>query len=136
MSEKTFYLAGPMSGLPQFNFPLFREVARDLRMRGFKVISPAELDEAESVAAAMASKNGDPIAAHRSWGHYLSRDIKIVADQVQGIIFLPGWEKSRGARLEAMCAALCNHEFLEYRDGDLTPIDKHDVLAIIAEQIK
>jgi len=36
------YLAGPMSGLPQHNFPLFNRVAAHLRARGHAVFNPAE----------------------------------------------------------------------------------------------
>ena len=43
-----------------------------------------------------------------------TRDVKLVADHVQGVVFLPGWHKSRGARLEAFVALLCGHAFAEY----------------------
>ena len=96
------YLAGPMSGLPQFNFPEFKRVTALLRSQGWEIVSPAELDEQESHDAAMASPTGDPVEAHRTWGDYLSRDVKIIADAgIEAIVFLPNWEKSKGARLEA-----------------------------------
>ena len=39
------YIAGPMTGYPEWNFPAFREAARELRMRDFEMVSPAEMDE-------------------------------------------------------------------------------------------
>lgn len=125
MSTKrhVWYLAGPMSGIPQCNIPVFNAAADDLRQRGLKIISPAELDDPEVYAAAMASKDGYPKTGN-TWGDFLSRDIKIVADKVTGIIFLPGWEKSRGARLEAFVGLLCGHRFRRYQKGYGPPVSR------------
>ena len=38
-----YYLGGPMSNIPQFNFPRFHEVADTLRASGYNIVSPAEL---------------------------------------------------------------------------------------------
>lgn len=116
------YLAGKMSGVPQFNFPAFHAAAADLRARGYDIVSPAELDEKETADAAMASKDGSPQDAHRSWIDYLARDLKIVADDVEGIMFLDGWEKSRGAKLEAFTALLHpTHKFFHYEGPNKSP---------------
>lgn len=113
-----FYLAGPMSGLPQFNFPAFDAAAKLLRERGYEIVSPAELDDEETRAEALESPDGKPTQRDKvnghTWGDFLARDVKIVADQVRGIVFLPNWEKSRGARLEAFVAVLCGHVFAKY----------------------
>lgn len=130
MAKRAFYLAGPMSGLPNCNFPAFNKAALDLRMRGLKIISPAELDDPAVAAAAMASKDGYPQTGN-TWGDFLSRDVKIVADHVGGIIFLPGWEKSRGARLEAFIGLLCGHRFRRYEAGYDPPVSK-----MSAEQVR
>ena len=114
-----YYLAGPMSGIPQFNFPLFYSAAATLRAAGYTIISPAELDDAEDKGAAMASPDGSMATITKTWGDFLARDVKIVADQVQGIIFLPGWSKSRGAKLEAFTGLLCGHTFGLYTAGVL-----------------
>lgn len=108
-----YYLAGPMSGLPQFNFPAFYAAAKVLRDTGLEIVSPAELDDAEDKGAAMSSPDGDPdnrAIVKKTWGDFLARDVKLIADQCDGIIFLPGWEKSRGARLEAFTALLSGKE--------------------------
>lgn len=106
------YLAGPMSGLPQFNFPAFYEATAALRLAGYDVVSPAELDDAEDAGAAMASTDGSPESAKRTWGDFLARDVKLLADTgITGIIFLPGWQKSRGAKLEAFVGVLQGFTF-------------------------
>jgi hypothetical protein len=117
-TQKPFYLAGPMSGIPRFNFPMFDRVAKILRDSGWAIISPAELDSPLEREFAMQSPDGN-VDKHekrvgQTWGDLLSRDVKLVADECGGIILLPGWEISRGARLEAFVALLCGHTFFQW----------------------
>lgn len=135
MSKGRFYLAGPMSGYPQFNFPAFIAAAADLRGRGYDIVSPAELDAEDGVdKQAMSSADGDASKLTMTWGDLLARDVKIVSDQVQGVIFLPGWEKSRGARLEAFVGVLSGHKFYEYSeitdDGDDALLELHPIFVL------
>jgi hypothetical protein len=106
------YLAGPMSNLPQFNFPAFYAATAALRAAGYDVVSPAELDDEEDAGAAMSSKDGSPESAKRTWGDFLARDVKLLADTgITGIIFLPDWQKSKGAKLEAFVGVLMGFTF-------------------------
>lgn len=127
------YLAGPMSNYPQSNFPAFYEAATDLRGRGLDIISPAELDDAETVARALKNE-----PATQTWADFLARDVKIVSE-VDGIVFLPDWYKSRGAKLEAFVGLLHpNFEFYAYKGRalELDTVDREDVLgAIYVEMI-
>lgn len=117
---KRVYLAGPMTGIPQFNFPAFDAAAAALRGMGYDVVSPAELDSPEHRAAAMASADGDPTsyngATGETWGDLLARDVKLIADDgIEAIFCLPGWERSRGARLETFVGgALCGLPVFHY----------------------
>lgn len=86
------YVAGPMSGYPEHNFPAFQEATRILRGRGYEVISPAELDLNE------VSVDHEALAKV-PWDWYLRRDIKLLVD-CDGVFLLPGWSGSRGAMLE------------------------------------
>lgn len=81
------YLAGPMSGLPDFNYPAFIDTARKMRRAGFIVVNPAE--------------NGLP--AHANWGLHMRRDLHAMLD-CQGIALMDGWESSKGAQLEISVA--------------------------------
>jgi hypothetical protein len=112
-----YYLAGPMQGYPKFNFPMFHSAATWLRDNQYDVISPAEQDSMAVQEESMMSKDGkfiDGKVGGETWGDLLSRDVKLVADGVKGLILLPGWHKSKGARLEAYVGLLCKHEFLYY----------------------
>ena len=77
------YLAGPMTGYDQLNFPRFHAEARRLRELGFTVINPAEI-------------NSD---ASKSWRECMRADIRELVT-CDAIALLPGWERSRGAALE------------------------------------
>lgn len=106
-----YYLAGPMSGYPQFNIPAFDRIGRYLRNAGFEIVSPAELDHPVERLRFLASPNGAPGATGRTWGDFLSRDVRIVANEVQGVFLMDGWAQSRGAKLEAFVGYLCGHDF-------------------------
>lgn len=79
-----YYLAGPMAGIPDRNFPMFAAAATFLRDRGFTVLSPAEL-------------NKEYLNKGRSV--CMRRDIEFVM-QADGIFMLPGWRESQGALCE------------------------------------
>lgn len=124
------YLAGPMSGYPQFNFPLFYAAAASLREQGFDVVSPAEMDAEVGIdKQAMASTDGDVAKLTHTWGDLLARDVKLIADGgIQGIVFLPDWNKSRGARLEASVGMLQkNFSFFDFSDGKAVPLPTNQV---------
>ncbi len=120
MKEEVWYIAGPMSGLPQFNVPMFQRVAGYLRKIGYNVISPAELDSPEMQEQALASVDGNladlELGTGETWGDVLARDVKVIADTVTDIVLLPGWENSRGARLEAFVSILCGHSLHIWED--------------------
>ncbi len=106
------YVAGPMTGIPSFNIPAFDAAAAMLRAAGHDVISPAELDDPRIRAISLASEDGRiaTLETHgATWGDFLARDVKLLADDgIEGVAVLPGWDKSRGARLETFVAsAMC-----------------------------
>lgn len=77
------YISGPMTGLPELNFPAFHAAAAALRARGFEVVNPADI-------------NPD---ASKSWHECMRADIKALCD-CQALALLAGWERSQGAHLE------------------------------------
>lgn len=136
---KKLYIAGPMTGVPQFNVPAFDKMAARLRGLGHDVVSPAELDSEEVRAELLASPDGryefgGAITQDGStWADFLARDVKLIADQIDEIAVLPYWWKSRGARLEVFVGLLSKkpiHEFDEER-GLLTQMPDSEVLHLI-----
>jgi hypothetical protein len=131
------YLAGPMSNIPQFNFPEFFRVGELLRSQGWNIVSPAELDDHDDKGAALKSKDGDPnnrdAMGGKTWGDFLARDVKLIADTgIEAIIFLPGWETSKGAKLEAMVGLLSERiRFYELKDDVPVETDPREIAAEI-----
>ena len=115
------YLSGPMSGIPDYNAPAFVEAAKQLRALGHHVASPLEIDIANGV-----DFNNVP-----PWGSLLARDVKLIADSgIEAIAVLPGWELSRGARLEVTLGLILNLPTLTTR-GNTIP--RHVVVEALAE---
>lgn len=88
----TLYIAGPMRGYPEFNFPAFAKAAADLRAAGYGIVSPHELHSGR---------------LDLPWNEYMRRDIAIiVSGAIGGLAMLPGWQDSRGAKGEAFVGEL------------------------------
>lgn len=97
------YIAGPMRGYPQFNFPAF-DAARDAwAARGWEVVSPADMDRQQD---GLDENNPSPDQNH-SFAHYMRRDINALL-KVDAVAFLPGWEASTGANVEKVVAQALN----------------------------
>lgn len=82
------YVSGPMSGLPNLNYPAFNAEARRLRDLGLRVINPAE----------------SPLPEESEWTAFLRADLIEMLAHCDTVVTLPGWEKSKGARLEISVA--------------------------------
>lgn len=77
------YVAGPMTGIQDLNFPAFHAEASRLRGLGYEVVNPAEISPDLSA----------------DWGACMRADIAQLVT-CHAIFLLPGWENSRGATLE------------------------------------
>jgi uncharacterized protein DUF4406 len=120
------YLAGPMRGIPEFNFPAFTEATASLRRWGHEVASPHEKDirvpgfdpkRPETLKAL------DPAETFQ-W------DLQQVLDS-QAVVLLPGWENSKGAQLERLVAESTGKKIFLYTPGHLIPASAWDHPLII-----
>ena len=96
---KVIYISGPMTGLPELNFPAFHAAAALLRQRGYHAVNPAEIGAA----------CGD------DWSMCMRADIKALCD-CDTLALLPGWQKSQGAHLELHIAHRLGLEILSLED--------------------
>ena len=88
------YIAGPMRGYPEYNFPAFDYAARRLRQAGHEAINPAELDRVVHI-----HEWTDPLPDGFMRGA-LKRDLVAICDEAEGMVLLPGWTLSSGVKVE------------------------------------
>lgn len=89
------YLAGPMRGYKDFNFPAFSKHAKRLRNKGHKVFSPAEKGaEKEAVV------KPDIQYQLKFRRKVFQLDTDYICRKADAIAMMPGWEMSLGARAE------------------------------------
>ena len=88
--KKTIYIAGPMSGIPEYNKPAFDRVAKQIKIQWkgtnlpTTVINPAR------------NYGGDQTLTHAQYMRYSIHQLLIV----DAVYMLDGWEFSEGATAE------------------------------------
>lgn len=123
MRERTFYLAGPMSGVQLFNFPMFDLVRDHLLALGYNVISPADLDREVGF---------DPetgVVSKVFLEEAMKRDLDAIM-KADAIVMLPGWERSTGAKAELALARWRHIDLCAWNDEHqcVVPLEYHGVV--------
>lgn len=87
------YVAGPMTGLPEYNYPAYHRAEQTLTAAGFVVLNPAR---------------NQPVPRDASkgvtWSDYMRASLGQLA-AADGVAVLDGWAASRGAALEVHIAS-------------------------------
>lgn len=100
-----WYIAGPMRGIPLYNFPAFDAADKLLLGLGHWPCNPADLDRKIGV-----DEFTDPLP-DGFMEEALARDLhEITREWTTGVALLPGWERSAGAREELHVARLCGKQ--------------------------
>ena len=86
---RIIYISGPITGIPEGNRPAFAAMAARLRADGHTVINPHELFR--------------EVFRPLTWEDYMRDDLTALLTCTH-LVLLPGWESSRGARLEKYVA--------------------------------
>jgi hypothetical protein len=112
------YIAGPMTGIENLNFPAFHAAADRFRQAGWEVANPAE------------NFGGRTDLPRES---YLRADVVLLA-HCDAIAMLPGWRHSRGALLEWAIARELRMDVYDAETMDLlAPESVLDTAARITE---
>lgn len=101
MTGRKIYLSGPMTGLPEFNYPAFEAAAFELRANGDLVFSPHEF---------LPPTKPSQKDLRRAFAAYA----RFICEDADTIVLLPGWEKSQGATAELALAKCCGLSIVEY----------------------
>ena len=114
---KSIYIAGPMTGYPEFNFPAFFAAQAQFEAEGWTVWNPAAKDSESAVEADSSFASGDAkalVANGWDWQDAFEWDcIKVLRSDA--IYLIPGWEKSTGARAEWAVAQFAKAQNPEYQ---------------------
>ena len=87
------YICGPMTGYADHNRPAFALAEHDLRQAGYEPVNPHENGLLES----------------DDWGMHMRADIRLLLT-CDEVALLPGWQDSKGARVEhALATGLGMH---------------------------
>lgn len=93
---KSIYIAGPMQGVRNFNYPHFDEVASTLRLGGWRVENPVEIGNRFGTVKEIANDR-DLLAK------VIEAELDAVA-KCDAIYLLKGWHNSPGAKAELAVA--------------------------------
>jgi len=111
----TIYIAGPMRGLPEFNFPAFMQAERHLQALGWETRNPAAKDEDAGFnvkgtegADWELEQQGFDVRAAIEW------DLLAVIWDCDAVILLPGWKQSAGSKAELALARFLDLDVYEY----------------------
>lgn len=117
------YIAGPMTGLPAYNFEMFyaaeAELATALGLPLEDIGNPARHDaEVAGITDLHPHEQGLYLLDNPgvfSLEEAQRYDLDYIQNHADSICLLPGWEKSTGARAEAHLALWLGHTFYTYR---------------------
>ena len=96
------YIAGPMTGMPEYNVPAFKAATDLLRKHNYRVISPHE-------------HLGVQDDTELEYARILAYDIMLIAG-CRSIVLLDGWNDSKGAKLECYYCESTNKQIVYYKD--------------------
>ena len=88
---KKVYISGPMTGRPDNNIDEFNKAEDQLLKAGYEVLNP--------------TSNG--LSNSALYEDHMRADLRMLT-MADALAFLPGWERSRGARLEIEVARVLN----------------------------
>lgn len=102
------YIAGPMTGLPDFNYPAFNARATDLADSGHVVLNPTTLND----------------GTNKTWNQYLRESLTMMLS-AEAVSVLPGWEQSKGATLEIQVALVIGIPVIGVDPAELSQLPSH-----------
>ena len=103
--NKAIYISGPMTGYDKWNFPAFNRCDEYLKntVGCTKVFNPANF----------------PVQSN-NWKECIKFDMQLILDEdIEAVVLLDGWRKSKGANLEVHMATSLGAVLYEYHEGEV-----------------
>lgn len=110
------YLAGPMRGVPEWNYPLFHAAAAEIRRRGHECFNPAEHDGGFDPTGLTGHENLTDLGFDLRAA--LEADTAWICREADAIVVLPGWERSKGACAEVALGRALGLQILRFKGAE------------------
>lgn len=119
LGDHTIYIAGPMTGYEQYNFPAFDEAAAKFKEQGYEVINPAKLcrDYVEISGITLEEVCPREVAMV---------DIQAIISGATHMYMLNGWEYSAGAKAEHALAQWLGIQISYQSEQSLKAYEAHN----------
>lgn len=102
------FLSGPMTGIKDYNFPLFNHVAEVFRKCGYEVVNPVDICKKYKKERVLSDKSVfDAMIAEQQESERTCN----------ALVLLPGWENSKGVRLELKTAIEQNMRIIQWEES-------------------
>lgn len=109
------YISGPIRGYENGNRAAFAQAAEELRKMGHEPVNPHDVDK-DHCGPCLGDDAGEG-NPHR-YGCYMIPDLRALLD-CSGYTLLPGWQRSRGAKVERDVAKICGLKFVAIQYGSM-----------------
>jgi len=107
------YICGPMRGIPFYNAPAFDAAAARLRADGDEPVSPVDIDRSDGLVFEDYPLGTEALPSGFDLPSLIRRDLDAI-DTCDGLVRLPGWERSTGTAVETAYAAFIGLPVFEY----------------------
>lgn len=130
------YIAGPMTGLPNYNFSEFFAAEDRLAWLGYDTVNPARHDEEMGWVTVVRDGHGGILSATKvaedgfDWATALEWDIEQL-EFCDVIYLLPGWSRSRGASKEYAFALANGLAIAGAKDEAHVPTETQPLVGLI-----
>ena len=104
MSDRFYYIAGPMTGIPEYNRPEFEKAGDHLRAQGVpssNIFNPIDHEASLMVQEGL-------IKGEDAYRICLKMDLDWICDWATDMYMLRGWGQSKGANAEHALAVALN----------------------------
>jgi len=116
MAPIKIYIAGPMTCYENYNYPAFFDMEEKLEKLKLVPINPA-WSSGRTLEKALIDLDKNP---DTRWQDYIRKGIALLSN-CDSICLLPGWQQSKGARLEFQIAQSLGLQAFVYKKGKLIP---------------